>query len=155
MNRLYRSRTDRVIAGVCGGLAEYLQLDPLLIRALFIILAVMTGVGVGLYILLWIFVPEAEREYGGSDEMIRSNVQEIREKAESLAQEARSALREGKAPPEVGNRLLVVGGILISIGLLLLLRNFGLLVWLNKLWPLVLIALGLLVLINSLKERGR
>jgi phage shock protein C len=55
--KLYRSRTDRTIAGVCGGLAQYFSLDPTLIRVLFVVLAVLGGSGIILYLALWIIVP--------------------------------------------------------------------------------------------------
>ena len=55
--RLYRSRNDRLIAGVAGGLGEYLGLDPVIIRVLFVILAVAGGPGVLLYIILWLVMP--------------------------------------------------------------------------------------------------
>jgi phage shock protein C len=57
--RLYRSRTDRMIAGVCGGLADYFGIDLVLVRVISVIAVIATG---GLwflaYILLWLFVPE-------------------------------------------------------------------------------------------------
>ena len=56
--KLYRSTSNRQLAGVCGGLAEYFNLDPTLIRVLFIVLAVLGGSGVILYIALWIIVPK-------------------------------------------------------------------------------------------------
>jgi phage shock protein C len=55
--KLYRSRTDRTIAGVCGGLAQYFSLDPTLIRVLFVVLAVLGGSGIILYVAMWIIVP--------------------------------------------------------------------------------------------------
>jgi phage shock protein C len=55
--RLYRSRTDRKLAGVCGGLASYFNLDPTLIRVLFVVLGVMGGSGVVIYLAMWIIVP--------------------------------------------------------------------------------------------------
>ena len=56
--RLYRSVTDCQIAGVCGGLAEYFNLDPLLVRILMVVLA--PGAGAWLfYLLAWLFIPEA------------------------------------------------------------------------------------------------
>lgn len=57
VQRLYRSRTERQIGGVAGGMARYANTVPTLIRVLFIVLAVM-GPGLLLYPLLWIFVPE-------------------------------------------------------------------------------------------------
>jgi phage shock protein C len=57
--KLYRSRTNRQVAGVCGGLAEYFGMDPTLMRVLFVVLAVLGGSGLVLYLALWIIVPNA------------------------------------------------------------------------------------------------
>jgi phage shock protein C len=51
--KLYRSKTDRVLAGVCGGLAQYFNLDATLIR----VLAVLGGAGLVVYVAMWIIVP--------------------------------------------------------------------------------------------------
>jgi phage shock protein C len=56
--KLYRSNTNRMLAGVCGGLAEYFNLDATLIRVLFVVLAVLGGSGVVLYLAMWIIVPK-------------------------------------------------------------------------------------------------
>jgi len=58
IRKLYRSRTERKVAGVAGGLAQYLNVDPTLIRALFVALAVLGGSGLILYLAMWILVPE-------------------------------------------------------------------------------------------------
>ena len=55
--KLYRSKTDRKVAGVCGGLAQYFNIDPTLIRVLFVVLAILGGSGLLLYLALWIIVP--------------------------------------------------------------------------------------------------
>ena len=56
--RLYRSRTDRMIAGVCGGLAEYFNIDPTIVRIIAVV-ALIAGMGGFLaYIIMWIVVPE-------------------------------------------------------------------------------------------------
>jgi phage shock protein C len=60
---LYRSRTNRQIAGVCGGLAQYFNIDATLIRVIFAVLAVMGGSGLLIYLILWLVVPE-EPQYG-------------------------------------------------------------------------------------------
>lgn len=57
--RLYRSRTDRQLAGVCGGLGEYFGIDPTVIRLLFVLFALAGGPGLILYIILALVVPEA------------------------------------------------------------------------------------------------
>ena len=56
-NRLYRSQTDRMVAGVCGGLARNFNIDPTVIRLVFVVLALAGGPGVLLYLLLWIITP--------------------------------------------------------------------------------------------------
>ena len=59
--KLYRSQTQRMIAGVCGGLAEYFNIDATVIRALFLLLAVFGGSGLLIYIVMWIIVPDASK----------------------------------------------------------------------------------------------
>ena len=56
--KLFRSKNDRKIAGVCGGLGEYFNIDPTLIRILFLILLLFGGGGFLLYVICWIAVPE-------------------------------------------------------------------------------------------------
>lgn len=57
IRRLYRSRDERMIAGVCGGLGEYFSIDPTLVRVLFVVAAVVGGWGLLAYLLLLIIVP--------------------------------------------------------------------------------------------------
>lgn len=57
MKKLYKSRTDKKIDGVCAGIAKYLNLDPTIIRLLWIILVVAAGSGVLAYILCMIIMP--------------------------------------------------------------------------------------------------
>ena len=59
--KLYRSQTQRMIAGVCGGLAEYFNVDATLMRVLFLLLAVFGGSGLVIYIVMWIIVPDARK----------------------------------------------------------------------------------------------
>jgi phage shock protein C len=56
--RLYRSRTNRKLGGVCGGLGEYFNIDPMLFRIIFLILFLGAGQGLVLYIILWLVIPQ-------------------------------------------------------------------------------------------------
>lgn len=56
--KLYRSKSNRQLAGVCGGLAQYFNIDATLVRVLFILLAVLGGSGLVLYLAMWIIVPK-------------------------------------------------------------------------------------------------
>ena len=57
--RLYRARSDRKLAGVCAGIADYFGWDPTLVRVGWIVLTLMGGSGILLYLLLWMVMPEA------------------------------------------------------------------------------------------------
>lgn len=57
VRRLFRSRTQRVIGGVCGGLGEYFNIDPALIRVIFGILALINGLGIVAYLAMWLVFP--------------------------------------------------------------------------------------------------
>lgn len=59
--RLYRSGRERMLGGVCGGIGEYLGVDPTIIRILWILLSLAYGTGILLYIILWIIIPRNPR----------------------------------------------------------------------------------------------
>ena len=59
--RLYRSQTEKMIGGVCGGLAEVLDVDPTIIRVVFVLLAFLGGHGILLYLILWLIMPRQDQ----------------------------------------------------------------------------------------------
>lgn len=59
--KLYRSIDERIVGGVCGGIAEYFRIDPVLVRIIFILLVFGAGTGLLAYIIAWIIVPEEPR----------------------------------------------------------------------------------------------
>ena len=61
--KLYRSNSDKMVAGVCGGLGEFLGLDPTLVRLIFALLALLGGHGIILYLIMWIIVPYRPANY--------------------------------------------------------------------------------------------
>ncbi|MEN6343241.1 MAG: PspC domain-containing protein [Methanospirillum sp.] len=71
MKELKRSRTDRMVAGVCGGIGEYLEIDPNVIRLIWVVVTVFTvGTGVLAYLLAWLVIPEEaplETQTGSAD----------------------------------------------------------------------------------------
>lgn len=56
--RLYRSEDDRILAGVCSGIGDYFQIDPVLIRVIWVIAGLMWGGGILTYLLAWILIPK-------------------------------------------------------------------------------------------------
>ncbi len=159
MDRLYRSSTNRVIGGVCGGLAEYFNIDPLIVRILFVTLAFMfSGMGLPLYLLLWLFIPQRDMPFADHDDSIRQNVQDIKDTLGDMRDRTFGASAQAPNPAQrwnntaPGDRLLIGGAVLVGLGLLLLLRNLHVLGFLNELWPLGVIAVGILILIQNLKK---
>lgn len=105
--RLYRDTNDRMIGGVCSGLAAYFNVDTVWIRLIFVI-AILSGVSALAYIILWIIIPAArtvsERlEMRGDpvnisniEKSIREELNEIRNKVDDLASQAREKFRRKK-----------------------------------------------------------
>lgn len=55
--KLYRSRTDKKIAGICGGLAQYFDVDPVIVRLCWVLFTLLGGAGIILYIIAWFIIP--------------------------------------------------------------------------------------------------
>ncbi|NJN66912.1 MAG: PspC domain-containing protein [Chloroflexaceae bacterium] len=75
--RIVRSRRERLIAGVSGGLAAYFHVDPLLVRLGFVVLSLFQGFGIVLYLLLWFLVPSESSHAPDSRSQICENVSEM------------------------------------------------------------------------------
>ena len=87
--RLLRSRTDRMIAGVAGGLAATFNIDPLFVRLGFVVLALFNGFGIMMYLVLWLLTPNQDSVVGDARDQVRENVGEMQAAAESLVQRVR------------------------------------------------------------------
>jgi phage shock protein C len=74
--RLYRSEKDRLLGGVCGGLAEYFKTDPILVRVIFVLLTLLLAglLGIVAYIVLWIIVPRASSAELSAKEAVKENI---------------------------------------------------------------------------------
>lgn len=137
--RLYRSTTDRMIAGVCGGLGAYLAVDPILIRLFFVLLTIAGGSGVLIYVLMWILIPSGAP--GAADATPPSGAEDLADRARRMGDDLRASVRSRN--PQTA---LVIGAALVALGLIFLAQNLhiGWLYWLDAgvLWPLLLIAGG-------------
>ena len=60
MKKLYRSNKNKVLAGVCGGIGEYLDVDPIIIRLLWLLFALGMGTGIIVYIIAWLIIPKKQ-----------------------------------------------------------------------------------------------
>ncbi len=158
--RLYRSRTDRMIWGVCGGLSKYFDVDPTIIRVIFIVLTVISGFGIIAYIILALVVPLENSKATEPKEAIKEHVEEMKETARELGDEIRSTFsgkEEGKPKAEAKNRHFrrnLFGIILVILGVTFLLASFNLFWWFQwrYLWPLVLVAIGLVIIFSARRK---
>lgn len=151
--KLYRSKTDSMLGGVCGGLGEYFDIDPTFIRLIFVVLAIAPGIGIPAYIALWLLVPEAQaREDAPLGERIRDGAEEIAERARSLGDDIRE-----RSSSNIPSTSFALGIVLIVVGVGFLLRNLGF-TWVNWatriwVWPSLLIVIGLVLLWRWIRDR--
>jgi len=82
--KLARSSTDRMVSGVCGGLAAYLGIEAVWVRLFFVLTVMANGFGLLVYLILWIIMPEAGREDATTSQTIESNIEEVAGKPKSL-----------------------------------------------------------------------
>jgi len=142
--RLYRSESNRILGGVCGGLGEFLGIDPIFIRIFFILWTVLGEFSVLIYLVLWVVVPSFSSSESG--EKFRS--EELGERIREVVDEIRVIVRQPS--PE----LITYAGVgLIGWGVYYLLRRFGF-PWVTwnftpYLWPALLIIAGVFVLVRA------
>ena len=143
MKRLYRSKTHKVIGGVAGGLGEYLDIDPVLIRIAFIVALFFGGVGLLAYIIAWIIIPEQSREGTMSTPI---------DPQQSTVPPQPQPPQPPK--PEVKNgRGSIIGGlILLVVGFLFLAENFLPDFHFGDWWPLILVAIGVGMLYKAVRS---
>lgn len=149
---LLRSREERMVGGVCAGLGSYLRIDPILVRIFFVILILADGVGMILYLLLWLIIPV---EGAQSQADIRDTMRNGAEEISARAREIKGELQAGQAP--MGSQMgVIVGSVLIMFGVFMFLdiMNLPWLAWfrLELLWPGLLILAGLLLLLRRSRE---
>jgi phage shock protein C len=141
-----------MIAGVCGGLGAYLGVDPTWVRLFFVFLALFTnGVGLLLYIVLAIIVPEGETAPADSSQPAQAESGDLAQQMTRMGETLSRSLGAGTASP---HGTLLIGLVLILLGLGFLARNLGLLSWLrgDLIWPVVLIAVGLVLLMRDMRK---
>ena len=138
--KLERSRKNRVIAGVCAGLADYFNIDIALMRVLFVVATICGSFGFWMYVILWIVVPE-ENILGPGNEQSYGDTIDI-------------TPQENNDENKRKNGAMSASLILIFIGVVALVDNFTSFAWVWKLWPVPIIIIGVVILINALKNNN-
>jgi phage shock protein PspC (stress-responsive transcriptional regulator) len=139
-DKLTRSRTNRIFGGVSAGLAEYFDIDPIIVRILFVISIFFSGVGILLYLILWIVIPEApfiqsyneNNEFDFPEENIDNPI-----------------INEEKSK----QRKIMFGIILLVTGSFFLLTKFFSFIDFEDLFPIVLIGVGVYIIFKSKKGK--
>jgi phage shock protein C len=130
MKKLYRSRTESMISGVCGGLGQYLGIDPTFVRIFFVLLAFYNLLGVWVYLIMAILLPTAP---AGIEESVEY-----------------TALRDSPQTTKV------IGGGLILVGFLALISSLDLRIfsWLRfeNFWPMLLVLFGVVLLARVVNQ---
>ena len=153
--RLYRSRSDRMIWGVCGGLAKYFDIDPTIVRVIAVLTIFLGTMGIWAYIILAIVVPLEGSEVTEPKNTIKENVEEIKETATKIGREIQSTFAKEKDEAEEAKirhrRRNAIGILLIVLGIFFLLGSLNIFWWFRwgYLWPIIPIAIGLLIIFSS------
>jgi phage shock protein C len=149
--RLYRHRSNRIIAGVCAGLGEYLGIDPTFVRIFFVLLSFSNGIGVLIYFLMWIIVPPENARNVTLSESARTGADEIAEQAHTLGEDLRQAVHN-----PTSKTWMYIGAGLIIIGFFALLDSlpWRWLHWLNWniFWPVLLILAGIALVVRYFRK---
>ena len=143
--KLTRDTQGGMLAGVAAGFGHYLDVDPVLARLAFVLLAFVHGLGLLVYLAGWALMPRSDSFPAAAPaEPVAAGpaFESLREAGQGIAAEVR------RATAEPASAQLAVGSVLVLTGALLLAHNLGLLHWpywmrFETLWPLLLVALGL------------
>jgi phage shock protein C len=159
---------DRILGGVCSGLAHGFRIDPLWVRLGFVLLAFLQGVGLLIYIVLWLVMPEQVEGKEGT----RSGFDSMTDDLKRIGEELKGQFSRAPSPSQTASdqpatevsspsgtsaapmkrQSLALGVLLVVIGLILLGANTGFVQW-SVIWPTVLILVGVLLLARTLDRR--
>jgi phage shock protein PspC (stress-responsive transcriptional regulator) len=146
--KLYRSSKDKMLGGVAAGLADYFNIDPTLVRVLFVVILFLGGTGILAYIIMWIIVPEEPFVFqttaaGSSDKPETETTSEKQENSFDAQAYFNSVEKKRE------KRRTTAGLILLVLGLIFLADNFIPRINIGEFWPLILVAAGIGILLNS------
>ncbi|MFA5532074.1 MAG: PspC domain-containing protein [Candidatus Shapirobacteria bacterium] len=137
--KIYRSKDDYILAGVCSGLAQYFEIDPTLMRVIFILLFIGGGSGFLIYLVLWLIIPkEGGKEIKiDREKKVKEFANDLGDKAQTVASEIRSEIKSSKKRGNFFGLVFVILGIAILVEKLVPVQ----LHW-DYIWPGILVFLG-------------
>lgn len=144
-SRLYRNKSNTIIGGVCSGLGDYFNVDPVLFRVLFVLAVLLGGSGILIYVILWIVIPSDENE-----QFIHSNKNNSTMSEETMNTETNHQNNPQTQKKKDGN--LWGGLILITLGAIFLIERFFPGIDFDDLWPIILIVVGVILISKSYQQ---
>ena len=154
--KLHRSQNDKIIAGIAGGLAEYFEVDPTIIRLIFVLITLFGGSGVLLYLILWVLIPkDSEGKMVIDKDRVKEVAEEIKNKAEDIGkgikeefkkEDVQKSKEKSRKSGGLFGWILVIAGILFLINIFypISFRYFAF-----RYWPIGLILLGFILIFRS------
>ncbi len=170
--RVRKSSQDKMLFGVAGGLADYFNIDPVLVRLAFVLSTFAGGLGLIAYIVLAIIMPQGESSATHPADVVKENLHTIGQEAAEAAHRVEEAVR---GAPSTGDKAETpetpaehaghtqqtrshtgLGLILVALGVIFLLGNLNALWWLpwHIFWPVVLILAGLAIIIGRMRRHS-
>ncbi len=148
-NRLSRSRVDRMLGGVCGGLGRYLGIDSNIVRLFFVLFTLTGGFGVLLYLALWLILPVDDETIEGSGQPF--GPADIGDRARGMGTDLRQAMHNSN--PNAA-KILGIGLVVVGVVYLLQSLNIPWLRWLRTdiFWPALLILAGAALVFRAVKK---
>lgn len=147
--KLHRSKTEKVIAGVAGGLGEYFGVDPVLFRILFVFLILWGGSGALFYLILMLIIPGEGGQ--SAKETIKEAADNLKDKAQEAAGQIKEEMQEIQKQSWWSSRRHVLGVFIMLVGLIFLLNQLFPIKFLkfNFVWPIVVILIGFFVILRK------
>ncbi len=146
--RLYRSRDDRMVFGVAGGMARYFNIDPVIARLVWVLLFLAVGAGILLYIVAAIVIPEGPAGFPAGSTTTAGGANAGQPLVDRPA-------GQGQVTGRDNGGAILLGAVLVLVGGWFLLQRFLPQVDPALVWPAILIVVGLVLVFGALRRSGR
>lgn len=164
--KLYRSNKDKIVGGVAAGLGNYLNIDPVIVRIIFVLLTIFNGAGLIVYIVMWIIIPSDNSQkpvvnfnnppnFNNPNNNSENNPQNEQQPNQQNSSENKDAVNISPDEPASDKNpigRLIFGGLLVFFGFAFFFESFFDWFDFHDLIPIVFIIIGLLLLYNSIKK---
>lgn len=146
MKKMQRSATDKKLGGVCAGIAAYLGVDVTIIRVAFVIGTLAWGATLLLYVILWMVMPEENLYYSSYNSFYGTQTGTTDSSPDNHTQSTTDIKQK------TSSMTIPVGIIMIIFGAIMLAANFIPQIDFTDLFPLVIVAIGIILIMNGLQK---